>query len=205
MPDEPGSAPKAAVILLAAGASRRMAGGQPKQLLDWHGTPLVAHAAGIALAARSGPVVVVVGHEAAAVRQALASLDVATIDNPDWARGMSTSVRAGLAAVEREWPLTGAVVLQTCDQPLIEPRTIRALAEAVVAGGAPLAACDYGAEIGVPAAFARRLFPELLRLEGDRGARRLLLTHATEVARVPCPEAHADIDTDADYQNLLRS
>ncbi len=204
MPDapRPSNPRRAAVVVLAAGASRRL--GRPKQLLDWHGKPLIAHAVATALAARSGPVVVVIGHEAPAMRAALADLDVRIVENPDWAQGMSTSLRAGLAAVEREWPLTGAVVLMTADQPLVEPRTIRALAEAVVAG-APLAACDYGTEIGVPAAFARPLFSELLRLEGDRGARKLLLRHAAEVAKVPCPEAHADVDTEADYGNLLRS
>lgn len=201
MPDA--QAPPAAIVLLAAGASRRL--GRPKQLLDWHGTPLVAHAAGVALAARSGPVIVVVGHEAGAVSRALAALDVTITDNPDWAKGMSTSVRTGLAAAEHRWPGMGAVVLMTSDQPLVQPRTIRALAEAVTGpDAAPLAAADYGPEIGVPAAFARRLFPELLRLEGDRGAQQLLLRHAASARKVACPEAHADVDREADYDHLLR-
>jgi len=192
---------KAAVVVLAAGGSTRL--GRPKQLLPYRGTTLLAHAAGTALAARIGPVLVVLGADADQMPGALAGLDVHTVVNAAWRSGMAASVCTGLAAVEQRWPGTLAVVLATCDQPLIQPKTLRALAVHVT-GGATIAACGYGGAVGVPAAFARTRFGELLALRGEEGARRILLTHATEIAVVDCPEAAVDVDTEADARGLDR-
>ncbi len=200
MPDE---RPRAGVIVLAAGASTRM--GRPKQLLPFRNTTLLAHAAGTALAARIGPVLVVLGEQSQAMREALAGLDVDTVVNHDWAQGMGTSVRAGVAAAERKWPGMRALVLMTCDQPLVPPGILRELAESVITSTRRIAACAYGGSAGVPAAFARKLFPDLLKLSGDRGARVLILTRADDVRTFPCPEANVDVDSEADYAHLLKS
>lgn len=204
MADAPTRAPKAAIIVLAAGASQRLGPDRPKQLLPFRDTTLLAHAAGTALAARieSGPVVVVLGHEAERMRAELSGLDVEVAVNAAWREGMGASVRCGVAAVEKLWPGVKAVAIMTCDQPLVPPRVIRELAEIVVSGKSRIAACGYGGAVGVPAAFARRLFPSLLQLEGDRGARALLLARLEDVQVVPCPEAAVDIDTDADAAQL---
>lgn len=191
---------KAAVIVLAAGSSTRL--GRPKQLLPYQGTTLLAHAAGMALASRVGPVVVVLGHDAGTMREALAGLDVETVVNRDWAEGMGASVRAGLAAVERKWPGVRAVVLMTCDQPRVPPRVLRELAESVITSTRRIAACGYGGSAGVPAAFARKFFPDLIKLSGDRGARVLLLRNMDEARVFPCPEAELDVDTEADLGAL---
>ena len=192
---------RTAVILLAAGASTRL--GRPKQLLPFRGTTLLAHAAGTALAARVGPVLVVLGHESAKMREALAGLDVDTIVNQSWAEGMGTSVRVGLAGVEKKWPGVRAVLLMTCDQPLVPPGTLRELVESVLTSTKRIAACAYGGSAGVPAAFARKFFPDLLKLSGDRGARVLILTRADDVRTFPCPEAAVDVDTEADSAKLV--
>lgn len=191
---------KAAIILLAAGASTRL--GRPKQLLPYQGTTLLAHAAGVALAARVGPVLVVLGSEAATMREALAGLDVATVLNHDWAKGMGASIGAGVAGTERKWPGLRALVLMTCDQPLVPPKALRDLAEAVITSSKRIAACGYGGSAGVPAAFARRYFPELLKLEGDRGARALILRNMDDAQVLPCPEAATDVDSEADVALL---
>lgn len=206
MPDRPAPTEreqpraKAAVVVLAAGASTRL--GQPKQLLPYKGSTLLAHAAATALAARVGPVLVVLGNESARMREALAGLDVDTVANQDWKEGMSASIRAGVGGVEKKWPGVRALVLMTCDQPLVPPRMLRELAESVMATTKRIAACAYGGTAGVPAAFARKLFPDLLRLTGDRGARALILTRADELRTFECPEAAVDIDTAADAAQL---
>ena len=88
---------RVAALILAAGASSRM--GQPKQLLDWDGRPLVRAAADVALAAKLDPLVVVVGYAQAQVEQALAGLPLRLVANPDYAAGQSTSLRAGIEAL----------------------------------------------------------------------------------------------------------
>jgi molybdenum cofactor cytidylyltransferase len=191
---------KAAVVVLAAGASTRL--GRPKQLLPYKGTTLLAHAAATALAARVGPVLVVLGNESAKMREALAGLDVETVATQDWKEGMSASIRAGVGGVEKKWPGVRAIVLMTCDQPLVPPRVLRELTESVIATTKRIAACAYGGTAAVPAAFARKLFPDLLRLTGDRGARALILTRADELRTFDCPEAAVDIDTAADAAQL---
>ena len=111
-----------AAVILAAGASTRL--GQPKQLLDWGGTPLLAHVADVALSAGFDPVIVVLGCQAQIVRQALGPRPVQTVMNWRWEEGMSTSVQVGLAALPPQ--VTAAAFLQ-CDQPLITPELLRAL------------------------------------------------------------------------------
>ncbi len=109
-------------IVLAAGGSSRM--GQSKQLLVWKGRPLVWHAVNTARRAGLNPVVVVLGPEAAKVRQALSDQPVVFIENPNWAMGQSTSVQAGLRAVER---VAEAVVFLLCDTPFVTPELIQTL------------------------------------------------------------------------------
>jgi molybdenum cofactor cytidylyltransferase len=112
----------AAGIVLAAGTAMRY--GIPKQLLPWNGRTLVAHSAQVALEAGLNPVIVVLGHEAAKVEEALAGLDVRPVFNPDFTKGQSTSIRKGLGALPSR---TGAAVFLLADQPLVEPGLIRTI------------------------------------------------------------------------------
>lgn len=175
-----------AIVILAAGASSRL--GQPKQLLQFRGRTLLQHAIGTAGAAHCGPVFVVVG----AVREIATSATV--VENPAWAEGMASSIRAGISALPSA--ISGAV-LMTCDQPLVTAELLKTLC-----GAGPLAAAEYNHTIGVPAFFSRDYFPELLALQGGEGAKRILLAHETAVARIPFPDAAIDIDTVADAERL---
>ena len=163
-------------IVLAAGFSRRL--GQPKQLVDWEGEPLVRRAARIAVDA--APTIVVVAHDA--VREALEGLDVTIVDNPEAGEGMASSIRRGIAACE------GDVLLMLCDQPLITAQHLRALIDAK----ATIAATGYRGIAGVPAFFASSLRDELLALRGDVGARRIIEGHEHVV--VPFEGAALDVD-----------
>ena len=106
-----------AAVILAAGASTRF--GQPKQLLDWKGVPLLAHVADVALAAGLAPAIAVLGCQAQAARAALGTRPVEAAMNWRWEEGLSTSVQVGLAALP---PETEAAVFLQCDQPLIAGR-----------------------------------------------------------------------------------
>ncbi|HJW84844.1 MAG TPA: nucleotidyltransferase family protein, partial [Anaerolineae bacterium] len=99
-------------VVMAAGASQRM--GRPKQLLAWHGQPLIARSAQAALGAGLDPVVVVIGYRAEEAGVALQTLAVTIVENPAWPEGMSTSMRAGLSALPAD---VDAAILLLVDQP----------------------------------------------------------------------------------------
>ena len=192
-----------AIVVLAAGGSTRM--GQPKQLLTFGGTTLLRRAAMTALESSCRPVCVVVGDQAADLEHEVADLPVVVARNPAWETGMASSIRAGVEAVLEANPRADAVVLMLCDQPLVTPELIDALAHEWRTTGRSLVASDYGGEHGVPALFARAWFGDLVRLTGDVGARTILRAHSTEVGLVPFPEAAIDVDSPADYQRLRTS
>jgi molybdenum cofactor cytidylyltransferase len=187
------------VVVLAAGASRRLPG--PKQLLRYHGVTLVRRAAQIAVEAACGRVVVVLGVAAAQLRFELVDLDVRMVDNPHAAEGLSTSIRAGLAALcEAAEP--EAVLFMTCDQPLLTSPVLSTIVAAFAAGRPPAVACEYAATVGVPALFERALFGELRALEGDEGAKQILERHLPRVVRIPFEPGSLDIDTPEDVGRL---
>lgn len=186
------------IILLAAGSASRM--GSPKQLLDYHGKPLVRHAAEVALASGCAKVVVVVGADAAQVSGALNDLPVEFIDNPRWKEGMGTSIHAGVQAVEA-LGLPGAI-LALADQPLITPEILCNLADEHQRTGKPIVTSQYAGTVGVPVYFAKSHFAPLLALAPDHGCKSVILKHADCSLRIDCPEAEADIDTPADYLRL---
>ena len=186
--------PKAAVIVLAAGRSSRMGG--PNKLLALHqGKPLVRHAVERALAAEAGPVTVVTGHQAEPVEQALAGLPVRFAHNADYAEGLSTSLKAGIAALPEE---AGGAIVMLGDMPLVAPAVIRRLA--AVFGehpGAKAVVPTLLGERGNPVLIGRRLFAEIDRLSGDVGARRLIEAAGADLVETPVddPGIHRDIDT----------
>jgi 4-nitrophenyl phosphatase len=186
-------------IILAAGPSSRF--GQPKQLLDWGGVPLVAHIARIALAADLEPVIVVLGSDAPALRTALAGSPVTVLMNWRWQDGLSTSVRTGLAALP---PEAEAVLLLQCDQPLVTPGLIRDLVERQSETSASIVYPTHDGNRGTPVLFTRELFGELAAVEGDQGGRAILGQHQDDIATVEVadPDLLADADTPSDYDRL---
>jgi molybdenum cofactor cytidylyltransferase len=192
-----------AVVVLAGGGSTRM--GRPKQLHTFGGTTLLRRAVMTALESSCRPVCVVVGDQAEDLQHEVADLPVVVARNPAWDTGMASSIRAGVEAVLEANPRADAVVLMLCDQPLVTPELIDALAHEWRTTGRSLVASDYGGEHGVPALFARAWFGDLVRLTGDVGARTILRAHPTDVGLVPFPEAVFDVDSPADHQRLRTS
>lgn len=183
-------------IILAAGASRRM--GEPKQLLEAGGRPLVVRAAEAALASPVWPVVVVLGAHRDQVRPLLARLPVLAVDNPAWAEGMASSVRAGIGALRQFSRSLDAALVALCDQPGFSAAAVARLIEARKAAGRSIAAARYGGRNGAPALFGREHFDALAALTGDEGARDLLNGDPGRVAAVDLPELAADWDTPQD-------
>lgn len=190
---------KVGAVVLAAGASTRM--GTPKQLLRYEGETLLRRAALAALGAGCRPVVVVTGAHAARAGEELRGLDVLEVENGLWETGMASSVRAGLGAVEGSD--ADAVVFVLCDQPHVTSEIIAALIDAHRATGRRVVAAEYGEGFGVPALFGRSLFDELMRLEGQAGAKQVIKSHAREAHFLAFPEGETDVDTPEDFARLL--
>ena len=189
------SSPPIGVILLAAGGSTRL--GSPKQLLTYQGKTLLRHAAETALATGCRPVVAVLGSSAERLRVELAGLDVRLVDNSAWTRGMGTSVRLGVAALDTD---AAGVLLMLCDQPLIAAEHLaRLIAAFRQNAGMGIVAAAYHDTVGVPVLFARTYFDELRTLPDGAGAKPILQRHRDAVLPVPLPEAAVDIDTREQY------
>ncbi|MGQ3361590.1 MAG: nucleotidyltransferase family protein, partial [Phreatobacter sp.] len=180
--------------VLAAGRSTRM-GGPNKLLAEIAGRPLVRHAAEAALGAGLAAVLVVTGHQEAAVRAALAGLPVRFVHNADFAEGLSTSLRSGIAALGED--IDGAVVLLG-DMPRISSGLVGRLAAAFApAEGRHIVVPVAGGRRGNPVLWGRRFFAELLKVSGDQGGRAVLAGAPEVVAEVPAEtdDVHLDLDT----------
>ena len=183
-----------AAVILAAGRSTRM-GGPNKLLAELNGKPLVRIVAEQALASKAQGVVVVTGHQADQVERALQGLNVTFVRNPDFAEGLASSVKAGIAAVPQS--ADGAVICLG-DMPLISAHLIDRLIETFAPDRGNLIAVPVSdGRRGNPVLWSRRFFNELMTLDGDIGARHLIAKHSEAVAEVPVEglEAFLDIDT----------
>jgi molybdenum cofactor cytidylyltransferase len=198
MPAEPASAERIAGILLAAGTSSRM--GENKLLLEIGGEPLVARTTRRALAGGLDPLVVVVGHEAAHVRAALAGVDCRVVVNPDFLSGQPSSVAAGIAALPDE---AAAAMILLADMPLVSAAMVRGLVERRRESGARLAVSRYGYVQAPPALYDRSLFGELSRMTDGRCGREVIARHRDEAEFVVWPaERLADLDTPSDLARV---
>jgi molybdenum cofactor cytidylyltransferase len=182
-----------AAIVLAAGRSTRM-GGPNKLLAEINGRPLVRIAAEQALASRAHPVIVVTGHQREQVDAVLGGLDVTRVHNPDFAEGLSTSIKAGIAAVPDE---VDGVVVCLGDMPQVNASLIdKLLAAFDPEKGALVVVPTIGGKRGNPVVWSRRFFPELATLQGDTGARHLIKSVPEAVVEVPLSGTAALVDVD---------
>jgi molybdenum cofactor cytidylyltransferase len=187
------SEPRVAAIVLAAGLSQRM-GEANKLLTEADGKPLVTTMVDALLATAARPIVVVTGHQDDRVRAALSDRPVRFVHNPDYAAGMSTSVRAGVAALGRD--VAGALICLG-DMPRVQPSHIESLLGAFdPEDGRAVVVPTYQGRRGNPVLWAARYFRELQELTGDVGARALLQRHADAVCAVPMPDDGVTIDVD---------
>jgi molybdenum cofactor cytidylyltransferase len=185
-------------LVLAAGGSRRL--GEPKQLLPYGSGTLLDHSLETARASGFDQLIVAIGGSSGEVRSRVDLSEAQVVENPDFGEGCSSSIAAGLSALD---PRAELLVLMLGDQPGVTPATIRAL----IAGcgdGTVLAACLYDNGRGHPLAFGRGAFDGLRELHGDKAVWKLMERRSDEVVEIrvsgPIPR---DVDTRADYEAVL--
>jgi molybdenum cofactor cytidylyltransferase len=180
-------APRVAALVLAAGQSRRM-GTLNKLLIGIDGKPMVRHVAEAVQGSQARPIVIVTGYEREKVEAALAGLGGASfVFNPDYARGLSTSLKQGLAALPAG---TDGAVICLGDMPMVAAGEIdRLIAAFNPVEGRAICVPTRRGKRGNPVLLASRLFPELASVSGDVGARDLVTAH---------PELVAEVEMDGD-------
>jgi molybdenum cofactor cytidylyltransferase len=189
---------RVAGILLAAGTSSRM--GENKLLLEIGGEPLVTRVARRALAGGLDPLVVVLGHQAARSRAALAALDCRLVENADYASGQPSSVASGIAALPDD---SDAAMILLADMPFVTAEIVRGLIDRRRETGARLVVSRYGEVQAPPALYDRSLFGELSRMTDGRCGREVIARHRDEAEFVVWPgERLADLDTPDDLATV---
>jgi molybdenum cofactor cytidylyltransferase len=195
---------RVAAVVLAAGRSSRLGSGRPKQLLPWQpGGTLAGRTVDIAVQAQAvDEVVVVTGCGAGEVQDALADRPVRCVFNSNWQAGQSSSVAAGLQALA---PDVSAAVFLLVDQPAVQPDTIDQVVARHRQTLASVVAPVYSdGQRGNPVLFDRRVFPDLMALQGDTGGRPLIQRNGQHVELVavdrPLPQG---IETLEDYQRMV--
>ncbi|MDE3838905.1 nucleotidyltransferase family protein [Bacillus methanolicus] len=187
-------------VILAAGMSKRM--GQPKQFLNLHGKPLFRYSVETAVHSGLRPVVVVSGEHTELVKEYIRDLPAMVIHNPNFAQGMSSSLKVGVKAIRDQ---VSACFVFLADQPFIPVSVVDRLREVFDVAKSKnmnIIRPRYGSVPGHPVLFAAKIFPELIRIEGDRGAQQVIRQHLTELAYVDFDHSlwGVDIDTPEDWK-----
>ncbi|MDH3689793.1 MAG: nucleotidyltransferase family protein [Gammaproteobacteria bacterium] len=191
-----------AALVLAAGRSARM-GGRNKLTQEIDDTPMVAKVVAAATASKVKDVFVVVGHEHGAVRAVLSGYDVVFVENPDYASGLSASLRCGLSALSSG---VDGVVVCLGDMPYVTSDHINRLIAAVNPDKRMICVPTFQHQRGNPVLWSRHFFPQMMDLCGDIGARKLINQHSESVCEVGISDSGVltDIDTWEDLHKVER-
>jgi len=190
---------KTGIVILAAGNSSRL--GKPKQLLTYKEKSLIEIVTNAALETNSGPVTIVLGayHEAI-----LKHLKADFIINDSWSEGMSSSIAAGLSAVLEKFPDLDQVIFAVSDQAHISVAIFNQLIDRKLETAKGIIASHYAETNGTPVLFDKKYFPQLLALKGETGAKPILKGNSNDIETINFENGYIDIDTDTDYQNLIK-
>jgi molybdenum cofactor cytidylyltransferase len=192
--------PRVVGIVLAAGSSSRM--GRTKQLLPFRGQTILECVVDTALSSALHRTLVVLGYQADTLAPLLSTRAVTVINNPAYAQGQGSSVKAGLQSLTED---DDAALFLLGDQPLVSADIIDQLLAAYAATPSPVVMPVFKGRRGNPVLFSRETFPRMAELDAECGARPLIEEYAERVLKVPVldPHIHFDIDTKEDYQRLL--
>lgn len=193
---------KIGVIILAAGASRRL--GHPKQLVEFKGKTLLQHIIDVANSTEFDTQVLVLGAKADKIKKKINCRDFKVVYNEDWEEGMGTSISKGISeALELEDELDHILMLLS-DQPFVTAEKIQDLIRLQLENNLPATFSEYASEVGVPAIFSRETFLELQNLKKDEGAKKLILNDQIKFNTLKFEAGNFDVDTAEDVRLLKK-
>jgi molybdenum cofactor cytidylyltransferase len=194
-----------------------MGAGQHKLLLPLGDRPVLAHVIEATLASHARPIILVLGHQATQVRASIPHYathpSITLVENHDYTKGMSTSLRVGLQALTATcskaeptpYPNPNGALVLLGDQPLIIPSILDTLIATRQATGKCIIAPLYNGKRGNPVLFDASLFPELMEVTGDEGGRSVIERHRQDLVTVEVGDTVApyDVDTWEAYQQVV--
>jgi molybdenum cofactor cytidylyltransferase len=190
------------IIILAAGSSSRL--GSTKQLLHFKGKTLLKHTVEEAAEAGAQPVVVVTGANADEVSKEIQNEKVEIVFNKNWEQGMASGIVIGLKNAIRLSKELENIIITVCDQPFVSSSLFQQLFQRQNKSAKHIVASAYADTVGTPALFTIKYFDALMGLTGDQGAKGLLKKYSEDLATVDFPDGYIDIDTQEDYEKLLK-
>lgn len=189
-----------AIVILAAGKSSRL--GQPKQLLPFKGKTLLSHCVETASKVVEN-VIVVTGAERKRIESEIKDSGVEIVYNQEWEEGMASSIRSGLVYLNAKNPDIHGIIFMVCDQPFVTAELLQKLITEKELSTKAIVASAYSEVAGTPVIFDKSIFPELMELTGDVGARKIIIKNKERMSTVDFPLGNVDMDTADDYKKLL--
>jgi molybdenum cofactor cytidylyltransferase len=193
---------KVAAIILAAGRSSRFAGG-PKLLADFRGKPLIHHVVHASDCPEIAEIILVTAPDGGKIIAAAGPGRWKPVANPNTTEGISSSIRAGLSALDDS--IDGALIV-LADMPDVTAGLIKRLCAAFTASNGTAIVFPQAPDgrQGNPVLWPRDLFQDLMKLSGDVGAKSMLVLHAERLRPVALDDAagQADIDTRDDLARM---
>ena len=189
------------IIILAAGNSSRF--GNTKQLLHFNGKTLLQHAIDEATASGAEPVIVITGANEKEITASINNDSVKIFHNENWQQGMASGIVLGVHKTITFNNDVEKIIIAVCDQPFISASLFQQLYKKQNESIEHIVASAYANTVGTPVLFTQKYFDALMSLEGDEGAKKIVLSNNNDVATVDFPQGNIDIDTQEDYEELL--
>jgi molybdenum cofactor cytidylyltransferase len=190
---------KTGIIILAAGSSSRM--GEPKQLMIYKNKTFLQHIIGEAKNAGLEPVICVTGYQSELITKSITGMGASIVYNALWSEGMGTGISAGIKQVLNSD--VDAVILAVSDQPYVSSDLFGTMVKWKDQSGKGIVACTYAGTLGTPVLFSKDYFNRLQLLNGNQGAKNIVKINLPDVCPVEFEKGNIDIDTKADYENLI--
>jgi molybdenum cofactor cytidylyltransferase len=188
------------ILILAAGGSTRF--GSAKQLAQYNEKTLLQHVIDEAVLAGADPVIVITGANADEVSKVVRNAKAHIVINTNWQQGMASSIVIGIRFLIA-YKKTDKVIIAVSDQPFVTSSLFDKLYQTQAESEQPIVACAYADTIGTPVLFTQKYFDDLLNLQGEQGAKKILKANKQHTAIVQFPEGAIDIDTPADLEDLI--
>lgn len=192
------------VVILAAGESKRM--GVPKQILPIFGVPMLKYLVDEVLDTEAHPVTVVVGANKTKIVPLLENIPIGIIDNPEWQKGMGSSIKMGLVGSYLITKGFDGLIFMTSDMPFVNSARINKLIEtAREFPDKTIIASKYSGTLGVPVLYKKERFEDILDMKPEHGAKQFFNKYPEEIITVDFDLGAVDLDTKEDYYNFLQS
>ena len=190
-----------AIIVLAAGKASRF--GSIKQLLRFNNTTLLDHSIDEAIKSGARPVIVVTGSHAEKIVTHITQEPAAIVYNGKWEEGIASSIIAGVYHIVTALKTVQNIIITVSDQPFINTSLFTQLIQKQSNSQCGIVACMYSNTMGTPVLFTQKYFSALMGLQGDEGAKKIVIENSGDVSTIEFPQGSIDIDTVEDYQLLL--